>query len=82
MSIVDRTVILVDCKENVGSVIADLNFPINKVRKTAETVISTISVQKTALSYIVEGIAEYSRIMFDLFPDDTQVFYFATIVQF
>jgi hypothetical protein len=73
MSFVDRTIVLVDCKENVGSVVADLIFPINKLRKTAETITTTINIQKTALSYIVEGIAEYSRLLFDLFPDDTQV---------
>ncbi len=73
MSIVDRTILLVDCKENVGGVIGDLNFQINKARKT-ETIVSVVSLQKSALSCVVESVAEYSRILYDLFPDETQVF--------
>jgi hypothetical protein len=69
MSAVDRTIIVLDCRESIGLFCAkDYEAKVNIKDKTTD-----LKIKRTVLSACVSAIIEYSRILFDLYPTDCQV---------
>lgn len=73
MNNVDRTIFVVDCKETLNTLVKDLPVTFNKSKRHNETVLSNLSVQRSVASFCIQSILEYSRVGYDLYPDETQV---------